>query len=300
MIDVRLLALGLFGFFWGGMTTPFSIALAQRYGILDMPDARKIHNVQMPRGGGLGLWTGYMLLALYLVRRWPYMRFSATGAAIIFLCGYIDDMKSLSPFPRLALHFIAASIAILPLGLPPLTSAVVLIWVAGVTSAYNLIDGVNGLCISLFIASCCALCWLKGGLAPSVGVCMASMALGVLCWNFPGAQTFLGDGGSTLLGYIFALHFSASALPPVARLIRFHELILLLLLFGGIPVVDTLIAFARRIIMGKSPFYPDKGHLHHILMRLTNSPLWSVTVLWIIQAITLAGGLAVYARLAGR
>ena len=300
MIDVRLLALGLFGFFWGGMTTPFSIALAQRYGILDMPDARKIHNVQMPRGGGLGLWTGYMLLALYLVRRWPYMRFSATGAAIIFLCGYIDDMKSLSPFPRLALHFIAASIAILPLGLPPLTSAVVLIWVAGVTSAYNLIDGVNGLCISLFIASCCALCWLKGGLAPSVGVCMASMALGVLCWNFPGAQTFLGDGGSTLLGYIFALHFSASALPPVARLIRFHELILLLLLFGGIPVVDTLIAFARRIIMGKSPFYPDKGHLHHILMRLTNSPLWSVIVLWIVQAITLAGGLAVYARLAGR
>ena len=300
MIDVRLLALGLLGFFWGGMTTPFSIALAQRYGIIDIPDARKIHNVQMPRGGGLGLWTGYMLLALYLVRRWPYLRFSATGAAIIFLCGYIDDMKSLSPFPRLALHFIAASIAILPLGLPPLTSAVVLIWVAGVTSAYNLIDGVNGLCISLFIASCCALCWLKGGLAPSVGVCMASMALGVLCWNFPGAQTFLGDGGSTLLGYIFAMHFSASALPSVARLIRFHELILLLLLFGGIPVVDTLIAFARRIIMGKSPFYPDKGHLHHILMRLTNSPLWSVTVLWIIQAITLAGGLAVYARLAGR
>ncbi|MBQ9565714.1 MAG: undecaprenyl/decaprenyl-phosphate alpha-N-acetylglucosaminyl 1-phosphate transferase [Synergistaceae bacterium] len=298
MIDVRLFMLGLCGFFWGGMTTPYSIRLAQRYGIMDVPDARKIHTVQMPRGGGLGLWTGYLLLALCLARRYPFLRFSATGAAIIFLCGYLDDMRSLSPFPRLGLHFVAASLATLPLGLPPLTAAVCVIWVAGVTSAYNLIDGVNGLCISLFIAAACALCWLRGGLGSSVGVCMGAMALGVLCWNFPKAQTFLGDGGSTLLGYLFATHFMASALPRLRP--GFHELILLLLLFGGVPVLDTLVAFSRRILTGKSPFYPDKGHLHHLLMRLTGSALWSVIVLWVLQALTLAAGVTVYWRLIGR
>ena len=298
MLDVRLFVLGLAGFFWGGLTTPLSIHLARRYGIMDIPDARKIHTVQMPRGGGLGLWTGYLLMALCLVGRLPSLRFAATGATVIFLCGYLDDMCSLSPFLRLGLHFIAASLTVLPLGLPLVTAAVALIWVAGMTSAYNLIDGVNGLCLSLFIAASAALCCLQAPGATSVGACMGAMALGVLCWNFPAAQTFLGDGGSTLLGYLFASHFVTAALPALAlRPVRLHELILILLLFGGVPVLDTMVAFSRRILEGKSPFYPDKGHLHHLLMSLTGSPLWSVIVLLVLQALTLMAGLAVYARL---
>ena len=306
MIDVRLFVLGLAGFFWGGLTTPLSIHLARRYGIMDIPDARKIHTVQMPRGGGLGLWTGYLLMALCLVGRLPSLRLAATGAPVIFFCGYLDDMCSLSPFLRLGLHFIAASLTVLPLGLPPVTAAVALIWVAGMTSAYNLIDGVNGLCLSLFIAASATLCGLKAPGSASVGACMGAMALGVLCWNFPSAQTFLGDGGSTLLGYLFASHFVTAALPALARraetgtAIRLHELILLLLLFGGVPVLDTMVAFSRRILRGKSPFYPDKGHLHHLLMSLTGSPLWSVSVLLVLQSLTLMGGLAVYARLLAR
>ncbi|MCR4818940.1 MAG: undecaprenyl/decaprenyl-phosphate alpha-N-acetylglucosaminyl 1-phosphate transferase [Fretibacterium sp.] len=273
---------------------------------MDIPDARKIHTVQMPRGGGLGLWTGYLLLALCLADHLPSLRLIATGATVIFLCGYLDDMCSLSPFLRLGLHFIAASLTVLPLGLPPVTAAVMLIWVAGMTSAYNLIDGVNGLCLSLFIAASVVLCHLKVPGATAVGACMGAMALGVLCWNFPAAQTFLGDGGSTLLGYLFASHFVTSALPILqmklhsSSPVRLHELILLLLLFGGVPVLDTMVAFSRRILKGKSPFYPDKGHLHHLLMSLTGSPLWSVSVLLVLQALTLAGGVAVYTRLLAR
>ena len=306
---MRLFVLGLAGFFWGGLTTPLSIRLAQIYGILDIPDARKIHTVKMPRGGGLGLWTGYLLFALCLVGRLSFLRFTATGATVVFLCGYLDDMCSLSPFLRLGLHFTASSLAVLPLGLPPLTAAVALVWVAGMTSAYNLIDGVNGLCLSLFIAATVALCCLRAPAsagAASMGACMGAMALGVLCWNFPTAQTFLGDGGSTLLGYLFASHFVLAALPSLGAgltspaPVRLHELTLLLLLFGGVPVLDTMVAFSRRILMGKSPFYPDKGHLHHLLMSLTGSPLWSVSVLLVLQGLTLAGGLAVYARLLTR
>ena len=293
MIDVRLFLLGLGGFFWGGLLTPFAIRLAQSYRILDLPDARKIHTAQMPRGAGLILWSGYLLWALIAVGESPFVRFSALGGTVVFLVGYLDDMRSLSPFLRLALHLISAILAIVPLDLPPLTAAACALWVAGLTSAYNLIDGVNGLCVSLFIASSAGLAFL--GAAPA-GVVMAAMALGVLCWNFPHARTFLGDGGSTLLGYLFAAHF-LNAAAPMLRGVGPNELILLLLLFGGAPVLDTMIAFSRRILGGRSPFYPDKGHLHHRLMELTGSPLWAVACLLLIQAAFLAGGLLVYARL---
>ena len=234
-----------------------------------------------------------LLLALFLAEALPLLRFTSLGATVVFLCGYLDDMRSQSPFLRLGLHFLGAALAVLPLGLPPLAAVVSLVWVAGVTSAYNLIDGVNGLCITLFIASSAALACLGSAL---VGAAMGAMALGVLCWNFPRAQTFLGDGGSTLLGYLFAAHFVASAVPVLSRA-GLHELILLFLLFGGAPVLDTMAAFSRRILMGKSPFYPDKGHLHHVLMALTGSPLCSVVVLLILQAAFLSGGVAVYGRL---
>lgn len=283
----------LAGFFWGGLTAPVSIRLAGLYGILDIPDARKIHTGEMPRGGGLGLWLGYLLMAVLVSEELPELRYIATGATIIFFCGYLDDMCSLSPYLRLVLHLGSAALVVLPLGLNWLVSFVAIIWLAGTTSAYNLIDGMNGLCISIFIASSIALFFL--GQAYS-GVYMGAMALGVLCWNFPSAQTFLGDGGSTLLGYLFASHFLTITLPKLQHA-RFHEIILMFVLFGGIPVVDTLTAFTRRILTGKSPFFPDKKHLHHILISLTGSNILTVSIILALQVIMLALGARVYLRL---
>jgi UDP-GlcNAc:undecaprenyl-phosphate GlcNAc-1-phosphate transferase len=292
-MDVQLMLTGLFGFFWGGFVTPLSIRLACNYQIMDFPDQRKIHKELTPRGAGLGLWAGYLLWALYFVSDLPELRCSATAATWVFFCGYMDDMKSLSPFIRLAVHLLAAAAVVFDLPLPFLTRALCLLWIAGTTSAYNFIDGVNGLCISVFISSAVALCVV--GDAP-FGVMGAAVALGVLCWNFPLAQTFLGDGGSTLLGFLFSSHFVTAASPVLATL-GLHELILVFLLVGGIPVLDTLIAFSRRILKGRSPFYPDKGHLHHHFLEWTRSPFWAVTCLLLLHAFFLAGGTAVYAKL---
>ncbi|MBR1438392.1 MAG: undecaprenyl/decaprenyl-phosphate alpha-N-acetylglucosaminyl 1-phosphate transferase, partial [Synergistaceae bacterium] len=192
MLDVKLFLYLLMGFFWGGLTAPVSIRLAGIYGIIDVPDARKIHKGNMPRGAGIGLWLGYMLMAVLMSSREPYLRCIATGATVIFLCGYLDDMCSLSPFLRLGLHIAASSLVVIPMNLGLLNSVLAVVWIAGVTSAYNLIDGMNGLCISIFIASSITL-FLLGHSYPSIY--MGAMALGVLCWNFPSAQTFLGDGG---------------------------------------------------------------------------------------------------------
>lgn len=293
MLDVRLFIFLLLGFFWGGLTAPISIRLAGIYGIIDVPDARKIHKGNMPRGAGIGLWLGYMLMAVLMSEEIPGLRYVATGATVIFLCGYLDDMCSLSPFLRLGLHLGAAALVVVPLGLSIPVTLLAVIWLAGLTSAYNLIDGMNGLCISIFIASSLALFLLGRSYS---GVYMGAMALGVLCWNFPSAQTFLGDGGSTLLGYLFASHFLMIALPQLES-IGIHELVLLMVLFGGIPVVDTLTAFTRRILSGKSPFYPDKKHLHHILISLTGSNVLTVSIILSLQVIMLVCGLRLYLRL---
>ena len=294
-IDVKALIFILIGFFWGGFTAPVSIRLAGIYGIIDVPDARKIHKGKMPRGAGLGLWLGYVLMAVIMSGDVTYLRYVMTGATIIFFCGYLDDMCSLSPFLRLGLHFIASALVVLPLNLNILLALIAIVWLAGVTSAYNLIDGMNGLCISMFIASSVILFLLGNSYE---AIYMGAMALGVLCWNFPAAQTFLGDGGSTLLGYLFASHFLIIAMQNLqSHGVRFHELIILLILFGGVPVIDTITAFSRRILSGKSPFYPDKKHLHHILISLTGSNVFTVSVLLLLQVLILIGGLSVYLRI---
>ena len=310
MLDVKLFIFLLLGFFWGGLTAPVSIRLAGIYGIIDVPDARKIHKGNMPRGAGIGLWLGYMLMAVTMSGNLPNVRCIATGATVIFLCGYLDDMCSLSPYVRLALHIASSALVVIPMNMGFMPSLVAVVWIAGVTSAYNLIDGMNGLCISIFIASSCAL-YMIGSSSPVMylpddsfpgvymaypGVYMGAMALGVLCWNFPSAQTFLGDGGSTLLGYLFASHFVTSARVPL-RWLSFDKMILLLILFGGIPVVDTLTAFTRRMLTGKSPFYPDKKHLHHLLISLTGSNVLTVTIILSLQVIMLVLGLKYYMRL---
>ncbi len=292
MLDVRLFMFMLAGFFWGGLIAPVSIKLAGIYGIIDVPDARKIHTGNMPRGAGIGLWLGYMLMAVLMSDSNPSMRFTATGATIIFLCGYLDDMCSLSPYLRLVLHIMASALVVVPLNLGFMVSVITVLWVAGVTSAYNLIDGMNGLCISIFIASSVALFMTGHSYA---GIYMGAMALGVLCWNFPSAQTFLGDGGSTLLGYLFAAHFLIVSGDKLSQM-SFPVMIGVLALFGGVPVIDTLTAFTRRILCGKSPFYPDKKHLHHILISLTGSNVITVTIILSLQLFMLAWGMRLWAQ----
>jgi UDP-GlcNAc:undecaprenyl-phosphate GlcNAc-1-phosphate transferase len=293
-MNVRLVLTGLFGFFWGGFVTPLSIRLAHSFRIMDLPDARKVHTERTPRGAGLVLWSGYLLWSLYFASAVPSVRYSAMGATLIFFSGYMDDIRSLSPFVRLAAHALAAAVVIVPLRLPFAAAVIGLVWITGLTSAYNLIDGLNGLCVSIFITSALTLCFLGDAV---FGVAGAGMTLGVLCWNFPRASTFLGDGGSTLLGFLFASHFVTAAAPLLSSVWP-HEIILLLLLLGGIPVLDTLWAFCRRILKGKSPFFPDKGHLHHVLRERTRSPFWAVVCLLLLHALFLSGGAAVYVKLA--
>jgi len=309
---IILMVVAVTSFFWGGFVTPVAIGLANRFRILDAPGGRKAHSKITPRGAGLGLWLGYLVLCLYYVTpayangdvSGAFVPYTATGATLVFFSGYMDDMKSLPALFRLLIHLSAAALAIYTLELPPVVYFTAIVWIAGVTSAYNLIDGINGLCLSIFITSSSAL-FLMGIFGVPVswssmqfGICLAAMALGTICWNFPKAQTFLGDGGSTLLGFVFSIH-AIESMSGTLGSISFFELILLLALFGGVPVFDTAFAFMRRIISKTSPFSPDRAHLHHRLMDMRLSVFWTVILMVALQVLSLYFGAAVKTGIRG-
>jgi UDP-GlcNAc:undecaprenyl-phosphate GlcNAc-1-phosphate transferase len=287
-MSANIAALSLLAFFWGGFATPVAIGLARRFLILDAPGGRKKHTTTVPRGAGLCLWLGYMFLALSAnMNLFPQIRPIATGATLVFLIGYLDDIRSLSPSVRLLTHSAAAGIALLGLPLSPATFIVAWIWVTGMTSAYNFVDGVNGLCLTLSVVSCLI---LSATGASYVGYPMTAMAIGVFCWNFPSAQTFLGDGGSTLLGFIVGVHIIDST-SSVLNSADLHVKLLLLVLLGGLPLADTAFVFVRRILGGFSPFTPDRSHLHHLLERLRFNAFWTDSTLSALHAAILFIGL---------
>ncbi len=281
---------------WGVGMTPLSMKLSNRYRIIDTPGGRKHHLGIIPRGAGIVLWMGYLLWGLLGAPDSLFLKLSSTGATVVFLCGYWDDIKSLNPTIRLFLHFFAASIVLLPLDIYFPYRILLIIWIAGVTSAYNIIDGLNGLCLFMFVIA--ALIASQIGI-PDMWWPIAATAIGVLHWNFPRARTFLGDGGSTLLGYIFAsqllytfyqqgsyAHFNAA------------ELIVLLLLWGGVPVLDTLTSILRRLIRRSSPFLPDRGHLHYQLLDRGFSPISTLCIMALLQGALLMLGLFCFTQFA--
>ena len=118
---------------------------------------------------------------------------------------------------------------------------------------------------------------------------LAALVFGVLLWNFPFPRTFLGDGGSTLLGFICASHIAWCFFPDFFGR-QVISCCVCLFLLGGAPVADTLIVMTGRLLSGQSPFLPDRTHAHHKLQDAGLSKFTSLAVLAVIHfAIMFAG-----------
>lgn len=272
---------------WGYFLTPISIKLSGRFGILDQPSPRKGHSQPVPRGAGLVVWMGYLFWSLLFAPDGWHFSSLATGASMVFFIGYLDDMSPIKPIIRLIIHLIASSFVVIPLHMnSPLFYVVYTVWIAGCTNAYNLIDGMNGLSLSMAILSLLAI-----GLIPEgnyITFPLIAMCLGILPWNFPNARTFLGDGGVYLLGYVVATMTMWMVEPKLTGLGL--RTISTLVLLGGVPVVDTLTTIVRRLMSGRSPFSPDRGHIHHRLLDKGLSQGMVLALLVFAQVLLLGAG----------
>lgn len=285
MLSVYLFTLLMF--LWGLATTPISIGLSRKFRLLDKPGGRKAHRSITPRGAGIILWSGYILWALFAGNRGVEISYIATGASLVFVVGYMDDMQPLPSLVRLFFHLAAAAWVVFPLPIPLWQRTLFVFWIAGATNAYNLIDGMDGLCMTITLLSMlCALSFLSN---PAVWMPLSGLVFGVLLWNFPSPRTFLGDGGSTFLGYICVSHMAWSIFPNMFRRNLFF-MVAALILIGGAPVIDTLFVMTRRILKKKSPFSPDRGHGHHKLLDVGLTKLQTLAVIGGIHAVMLIAG----------
>lgn len=274
------------------MLTPLVVRLAVAVGAVDMPGHRKIHTAPIPRLGGLAVVASIAMVVtgahLFSRGRWQVPPHLSTGLALgimpIFLVSLVDDMRSVGARVKFLAHTIGAIIAVsfgialepvvhlfgapIHIGLFALPLSV--LWMVGVTNAFNIIDGLDGLAagLALISASGMAAVFMILGEWPMAGVTlvMAGALAGFLPYNVHPAKLFLGDTGATAIGFGLA----AFALKGGSTLsVGFAALLPVFIL--GLPIADTLISMARRTIRRLEyhtggVFQADGNHIHHRLL----------------------------------
>ncbi len=268
---------------------PIIIRVAEMKHLFDVPDDRKVHANPVPSLGGIGIFAGFIIaLLLSLPVGVPQMQYLAASFLIIFFLGLKDDIIVLTPFKKFLGQLLAAGIIVfkgeilitglhgfLGIGEMPvaISYAFTFFTIIVITNSFNLIDGVDGLAGTLGVvatASFGTYFMLSGeDFYAVMAFAMTGSLLAFLIFNISPARIFMGDTGSLLLGIlnsILVIKFIEIATRPGAAIpLETAPSIGFSILF--VPLFDTLRIFAYRILNRRSPFSPDRNHIHHILLE---------------------------------
>ena len=283
--------------------TPPVKNFAHKVGAIDVPkDARRMHKKPIPRLGGLAIYGGFLCSILIFGQLDETMLCVLLGAAIIVALGIFDDVLALGAKLKFVVQIVAAAIPVcigdLQIGLftnlNPLSDTpfvhlgilavpVTIIWIVGITNAVNLIDGLDGLAVgvsSIAAITMLAVALLTGNMP--IAITMAALAgacIGFMPYNLNPAKIFMGDTGSTFLGYMLATVY-------IMGLFKFYAVISFAVpfLILGLPIFDTANAIIRRVAAGRSPMSPDRGHVHHKLIDMGFNQKQAVAILYAISA----------------
>jgi UDP-GlcNAc:undecaprenyl-phosphate/decaprenyl-phosphate GlcNAc-1-phosphate transferase len=299
------------------LITPFVRRYALKHQIMALPDARKIHLKPIPYLGGLAIFCGFVIPAMIFLpldRRFVAL---LSGIAILVAVGVIDDIKNLHPLHKLAWQLIAAMVVLAggigiasinnPFGgvinlsawrfpvelfgwhfhIAPIANTLSILWMIGLVNAINFLDGLDGLACG--VSAIAGLIMFMLSIGPKVNqpevallaIIMTGAAVGFLPYNFFPAKIFMGDGGAYFLGLTLALLaiYSGGKLATASLVL-------------GFTIFDSVWAVARRLYNRTSPFKPDKGHLHHLLLEAGFSQRRAVLMLYALSL--LFGTVAVF------
>jgi UDP-GlcNAc:undecaprenyl-phosphate GlcNAc-1-phosphate transferase len=274
----------------GLVVTPVVRHYAYRLELLDMPGGRKVHQVPVPRLGGVAMTLAFavgVVFAAIVARELgsaAFLRLSLapailSGVALLLVIGVVDDVRGMPAFAKLggqvAVALLAAILGlrlerlVLPWGtvdLGPLSVPLTVAWVVGVMNAINLIDGLDGLAsgVVLTVLGAFGLLAVIDGTDPIQPIIAATVgaAVGFLAYNLHPASIIMGDTGSMLLGFVVAavaILLTQDSVRPVAPWVPIIAL--------GVPLIDTAWAVVRRTARGEPFFVADRGHIHHQLLR---------------------------------
>jgi len=294
------------------VATPLASALAYRVGAIDEPGERRIHEGRIPRLGGLAVLLGSLAVVhvggllhtgmpdVLDGHGWRSGWFLG-GLLVVTAVGLVDDIWRLRPVPKLAGQVVAATLAVLGgyairaitnpftgdvVELGWMGTLITFVWIVGITNAFNLIDGLDGLAAGVGLIAGGTICLLAAWQQrPDVAVLAAALcgALGgFLLHNFHPASIFLGDCGAFLVGYTLAV-LSIQGLQKGPTL----AVVLVPILALGLPILDTAVAIVRRFADAGSGrvFRADSEHIHHRLALRTATQRHAVLILYGVSAV---------------
>ena len=290
---------------------PLVLKFAVKHGIYDNPDARKLQRQPVPVMGGVAVWIGVMvaIVVSFFLMHSGVMFYGLICMSVMLVIGCWDDISDVSPYIRFILEVLVVW-AMMNLtgasidsfrglwGINTISTAISIplsiVAGVGIINAINLMDGVNGYSSGFGIMACfffgAAFCFTR------------NYSMGILCFVTGAAlvpfylhnafgkasRMFIGDGGTLMLGTLLSLcvFCTMSANSPSAVLATSGVgLAAFCLAVMGIPVFDTLRVMSARMLHKKSPFYPDKTHLHHIFIDCGFSHIGTSTTILILQGL---------------
>jgi UDP-GlcNAc:undecaprenyl-phosphate GlcNAc-1-phosphate transferase len=283
--------------------TPIVIRIAVARRLYDTPDTRRLHTKPIPRLGGVVIFIATLLglLAALLLGtrggelspdRQEFFTGALLGGAVLFAAGLLDDLRGLRPAAKLGVQCVAAVIVyryglqiqqitlgptiVVPLGW--LALPLTLLWVVGVTNAFNVIDNMDGLATGLALvalATVLGAAFALGNIDVAV-VCLAltGALLGFLPYNFNPARIFLGDSGSLFIGFMLAVLSVHGALKSATAVLVAVPLFAL-----AVPLFDLTLSIMRRWLRGVPIFVGDTRHISHRLLAIGLTQRRVVTVL---------------------
>lgn len=298
---------------------PLALSYAKRHNIVDNPNARKLQRVPVPVLGGVVVYTGILAgsLVLFMFMKERLLSWGLLGMTVMLIIGLIDDRKNLSATLRFVVEILMVSGFIAMTGvylddfhglwgfheLSPWFGIPLSVFAGvGVINAVNLIDGVDGYSSGYSMLACVCFALVFHSVWGLTMVCVAVVVAGALLpffmHNVFGVRSkmFIGDGGTLMLGMLMVV-FLFCAISSKTKCNKLEDINIslpaLCIAVFSIPVFDTLRVMLMRIWRGKSPFRPDKTHLHHLYIDMGFSHLGAalailmvnmlIVVLWLLS-----------------